>query len=98
MSDLTLSFIRAIVSLSVTLGLIVLVGWVWKNYGQTFIAFTPKAKTTPRLNVLESRKLNPTTTLHLVRHDDTEHLIATTSAQTTLISTRSLAKSSKVKS
>ena len=94
MSDLTLSLIRAVASLSVTLGLIVLVGWVWKNYGQSWASFTPKSKPAPRLNVIETRRLNAATTLYLVRNGDTEHLIATTAGQTTLISSQSVSKPS----
>lgn len=92
MSDLTLSFIRAIASLSVTLGLIVLVGWVWRNHGQSFLAFTPKSKPAPRLSVLETRKLNPTTNLYLIEHDNTEHLLSVTGSQTTVISTKQISK------
>ncbi|PZP38625.1 MAG: hypothetical protein DI585_06860 [Pseudomonas fluorescens] len=96
----SLLFLRAFVSLCVTLGLIVLLGWAWKRYGQPFSHKMGLSETAParRLNVIESRRLNPTTTLYLVNEGDAEHLIATTAAQTTLISTRKLAKPAKLKS
>ena len=94
MSDLTISFIRAIASLSVTLGLIVLAGWVWKNYGQSWATFTPKSRPAPRLTVIETRRLNATITLHLVQEGDTEHLIATSSGHSTVVSSKPVVRPS----
>ncbi len=95
MDDLTLSFLRAITSLALTLALVVLAGWVVRRYGLNVKTAKP---TTSQLGVLETKRLNQHTTLHLVRHGDDEHLLATTAAQTTVISTRKAAKPAKVKS
>lgn len=97
MDELTLSFLRAITSLAVTLALVVLAGWVVRRYGLTFNRVAIK-KAETRLNVQETKRLNQHTTLHLVRNGDEEHLLATTAAQTTVISTRKVAKPAKVKS
>lgn len=83
MTDLFLPLLRAIASLSVTLGLIVLLGWAWKRYGSAFNQ--PLAPKQHRLKVLESKRLNQHTTLHLVQDDTTEHLLATTASGTTVI-------------
>lgn len=96
MSDLSLTLLRAIVSLSVTLGLIVLLGWAWKRYGQPFgKALAPKLQ---RLDIIETKRLNQHTTLHLVQDGDTEHLIASTSSQTTLLRSHKTNKTPKAKS
>ncbi|RYG62264.1 MAG: hypothetical protein EON60_00355 [Alphaproteobacteria bacterium] len=97
MDDLSLSFLRAITSLALTLSLVVLVGWAVRRYGLTFGNFKPK-KTETHLQVIETKRLNQHTTLHLVRLADEEHLLATTAAQTTVISTRKAPKPGKVKS
>lgn len=83
MTDLTISLLRAIASLSATLGLIVLLGWAWKRYGQPFSGtLAPREQ---RLTVLETKRLNQHTTLHLVQDGDTEHLLAATASTTTLL-------------
>lgn len=82
----TLPLLRMLASLAVTLGLMLLLALFYKRYGTPF-ATPPARRTEPRLNVLETKRLNPTTTLYLVRHDTTEHLLAVTNGQTTLIST-----------
>lgn len=102
----SLALLRALASLCATLGLIILLAWVWRRYGQPFshkLGLTQSSESVaPRLMILESKRLSQTTSLHLVKDGDTEHLIATTAAQTTLISTRQVqsqaTKSGKVKS
>lgn len=104
--DPVLAITRAVASLCVTLGLMVLLAWAWRRYGQPFshkLGLAGQAAVpTNRLTVLETKRLTPTTTLHLIRDGDTEHLLATTAAQTTLIHTRPAApstpKSAKLKS
>jgi flagellar biogenesis protein FliO len=88
MSDLSLSLIRAVASLSFTLALIVLVGWAWKRYGQGVTTTLTAPRTASRLRKTESLRLSQTTTLHLIQLDDTEHLIATTGQQTTVLHTQ----------
>ncbi len=95
MDDLTLSFLRAITSLAVTLALVVLAGWLVRRYGLSFGKVASK-QAEGRLTVLETKRLNQHTTLHRVRNGDEEHLIATTAAQTTVISTRKAPKTAKV--
>lgn len=89
--DLTLlpTFLRAVAALAFTLGLIALAAWLMRRYNGLNLS-TPKAP--PRLQILEKRNLSPTTTLYLVRHDDQEHLLASTSTQTTLLHTKSRGK------
>lgn len=94
-----LALLRALLSLVATLSFMLLLAWGWRRFGHrlglpgTLIAPRP-AK---RLQALETLRLNPHTTLHIVKHDDTEHLIATTAAQTTIIHTRPAKKSGRVK-
>lgn len=101
MYDPALTILRAVLSLCATLGLIVLCGWVWRTYGQNWNWPRPAVPPARRLQVLETRRLNQHTTLHLVRLDHTELLLATTAAQTTLITSLNPAtpagKSAKVK-
>ena len=102
MYDPTLALLRALASLSFTLGLLVIAAWVWRRYGQHFSAklgLTGRgAAPQRRLAVLETQRLNQHTTLHLVQLDDTELLLSTTAAQTTLIHTTTKPKTAKVKS
>ncbi len=101
MPDLLLTALRALASLSVTLGLIVIVGYLWRRYGSHVshrLTLAPGPKPRRRLNILESQRLSPTTTLHLIKLDDTELLISSTNAQTTLIHTPTQPKSAKLKS
>ncbi len=96
----TLPLLRMLASLAVTLGLMLLLALAYKRYGTPFA--TPQAKRTePRLTVLETKRLNPTTTLYLIQQDTTEHLLAVTNGQTTVISTtpasQSKPKAAKVK-
>jgi len=96
----TLPLLRMLASLAVTLGLMLLFALAYKRYGTPF-ANTSLKRTEPRLNVLESKRLNPTTTLYLVQHDATEHLLAVTNGQTTVISSTTTSpkttKAAKVK-
>ena len=98
MYDPQFAILRALLSLCATLGLIVICGWAWRTYGQNIkwpAAAKPKAR---RLQVMETQRLTPTTTLHLVKLDTTELLLSTTATQTTLIHTTENKKSAKVKS
>lgn len=95
MDDLTLAFLRAITSLAVTLALVVLAGWVVRHYG---LSFRPARAAQGTIHVQETKRLNQHTTLHRITCGDDEHLIATTAAQTTVISTRKVPKPAKVKS
>lgn len=88
----TLPLLRMLASLAVTLGLMLLLAMLYKRYGTPFA--TPHIKRAePRLNVLETKRLNPTTTLYLVKHDTTEHLLAVTNGQTTVISSTAISQS-----
>ncbi len=92
----TLPLLRMLASLAVTLGLMLLLAMAYKRYGTPFA--NPQTKRAePRLNVLETKRLNPTTTLYLVRYDDTEHLLSVTNGQTTVISSTAKLKPAKVK-
>lgn len=102
MYDPTLAIFRALASLCVTLGLIVIAAYVWRRYGQQFTGKlglgTGTVARQRRLNIIESQRLSQTTTLHLVQLDDTELLVSTSAAQTTLIHTTTKPKTAKLKS
>ena len=92
----TLPIVRMLASLSVTLGLMFLLAWAYRRFGNPF-QHAPKKATESRLTVLESARLTPTTTLYLVKDGTTEHLLAVTGAQTTVIRSTPAAKPAKVK-
>jgi flagellar biogenesis protein FliO len=88
--------LRALASLAATLGLLLTLAWVYRTYGARWgLPTNPSAKK-PRLRVVESKRLNPHTTLYLVEADDAEYLLAATAAQTTVIHTQPRKKSAKV--
>ena len=89
-----LTLLHALGSLALTLALLLGAVWAYQNLGprlQLWLKQPGRARwqlplpPPPRLVVKESRRLSPTTTLHLVALDNTEHLIAVTNAQTTVI-------------
>lgn len=90
--------LRALASLAATLGLLLTLAWVYRIYGARLglpANLSPTSKK-PRLRVVESKRLNPHTTLYLVEADDAEYLLAATAAQTTVIHTQPRKKSAKV--
>ncbi len=92
----TLPLLRMLVSLAATLGLMLLLAMAYKRFGSPFTPPAPRAE--PRLKVLATQRLNPTTTLYLISKDDTEeHLLAVTAAQTTVISRTEKKNRAKVK-
>lgn len=93
--ETTLPIIRALAALAATLGLLLTLAWAYRRYGKQL--GLPQNQNNSRIHAVESKRLDAHTTLHLVRVDGTEHLIATTAAQTTVISTHPAAKAGKVK-
>jgi flagellar biosynthetic protein FliO len=77
--------VRTLAALAFTLGLIAAAAWLLRRYQGLP---STSAQTSTRLKIIEKKNLNPTTTLYLVQHDDAEHLIASTTNQTTLLHTR----------
>jgi flagellar protein FliO/FliZ len=72
-----LDFLRAVLALSVTLGLIGLAAWAVRRYAPDFLARlqgAPGARRR-RLEVLESLVLDPSRRLLLVRVDDEERVL-----------------------
>ena len=94
----TLPLLRMLASLAVTLSLMLLLALAYKRFGSPFASASPAKRTEPRLHVLETKRLHPTTTLYLIRHDGAEYLLAVTNGQTTVISRTEKAKPAKVKS
>ena len=88
--------LRMLASLAATLGLMLLLAWGDKRFGGD-LNLPQGNRPQPRLRVAESRRLSPTTTLYLVQHDATEHLLSVTNGQTTVISSTAVAKPAKVK-
>ena len=88
--------LQAFSALALTLALLVGCAWAFKTFGHR-LGLNTTTPTTKRLKIIEKTTLNPQTTLHLVQLDDTEHLLATTAAQTTVISSHPVKKSAKVK-
>jgi flagellar biogenesis protein FliO len=70
---------QALLALAATLALMLGAVWLIRRFGpQLGLPLLPvrPSKQTPRLKHLETLRLSPTLALHLVRLDDTEHLIA----------------------
>jgi flagellar biogenesis protein FliO len=88
-----LTLLRALISLCITLGLLVILAWAWKRWGSGFKLPTPSS----RLSVIETKRLSAQTTLHLIKLDDTEHLIATTPTGTTILQTSTSQPANKKK-
>lgn len=78
-------WIQALTSLALTLALLVGGAWAFRRWGNKL--GLSMAAGTPRIVVREAHRLNTTTTLHLVAVDGTEHLIATSGNQASLIAT-----------
>lgn len=92
--------VRAVAALGLTLGLLLGGAWLARRYGWNGQLPTP-TKSPKRIQILEKTALTPQTSLHLVKLDDTEHLLAVSAAQTTVIHSRTRtpgkAKSAKLK-
>lgn len=82
MSPFAFDFLRAILALAFTLGLIIVVSALVRRYGLGFKSATTGVK---NLKLVEKLPLNASTTLYVVEHENQRHLIASTSSQTTLL-------------
>ncbi|MBI1308847.1 MAG: flagellar biosynthetic protein FliO [Proteobacteria bacterium] len=76
---------QAIAALAVTLGLLFTAAWVVRHYG---LGLKLPARRAPgQMQLVEKLPLNAQTTLHLVQVKGSQHLIATTAQNATLLAT-----------
>jgi len=89
------SLLRALLALVFTVSLLLVGAWAWRRYaGRLGLPALPGAA--GRVRLVESKRLTATLSIHIVRVDETEHILATNAAQTTVIGQRKAAKSRKV--